>query len=186
MDKAMIVSDNAKSAETLLTIAKECGIEYIVPVNSVAKARKDIFNNEISIIIIDTPLSEASEFAFEATKTNAGIILLIAENQIDEFVLDAENNGVYIIKKPFEPTFLCSAIKLALSTNRRIVVTKTKNIEYVRKIEEIQLIDRAKYILIQNLSMTEAQAHRFIEKQAMDMRVNKITVAEGILKTYET
>ena len=47
------------------------------------------------------------------------------------------------------------------------------------------LIDRAKCVLIQVLGMTEPQAHRYIEKQAMDMRVSKRQVAEELLKTYE-
>jgi len=32
--------------------------------------------------------------------------------------------------------------------------------------------------------MTEAQAHRYIEKQAMDQRMGKSEIALGILKTY--
>jgi len=33
--------------------------------------------------------------------------------------------------------------------------------------------------------MSEKEAHKYIEKQAMDLRVTKRTIAEGILKTYE-
>jgi response regulator NasT len=33
--------------------------------------------------------------------------------------------------------------------------------------------------------MKERDAHRYIEKQAMDTRSSKREVAEGILKTYE-
>ena len=54
-----------------------------------------------------------------------------------------------------------------------------------QKIEDIKMIDRAKCILIQYLNMTESEAHRYIEKQAMDMRTTRKTIAEGILRTYE-
>ena len=37
---------------------------------------------------------------------------------------------------------------------------------------------------VQYLRMSEQQAHRYIEKQAMDMRTSKKDVAENILKTY--
>ena len=47
------------------------------------------------------------------------------------------------------------------------------------------MIDRDKCILIQYLNMTESEAHRYIEKQAMDMRTTRKTIAEGILRTYE-
>jgi response regulator NasT len=33
--------------------------------------------------------------------------------------------------------------------------------------------------------MTEPEAHKYIEKQAMDLRKSKRTIAEGILRTYE-
>ena len=32
--------------------------------------------------------------------------------------------------------------------------------------------------------MTEADAHRYIEKQAMDRRLSRRQVAENIIKTY--
>ena len=50
--------------------------------------------------------------------------------------------------------------------------------------EEIRLINRAKMILMQNLNMTEQDAHRYIEKEAMDRCIKKIAVAEQVIKTY--
>lgn len=55
-----------------------------------------------------------------------------------------------------------------------------------RKLAEDKLVTRAKFALIQYLKMTEPQAHRYIEKQAMDMRVTRKEIAEGIIKAYES
>lgn len=52
--------------------------------------------------------------------------------------------------------------------------------------EEKQLIKRAKRALMTYLGFTEPQAHRYIEKHAMDLRIQKVDVARGILKIYET
>ena len=52
------------------------------------------------------------------------------------------------------------------------------------KIEEIRLVNKAKWQLIECLRMTEAEAHRYIEKQAMDQRVSKREIAESIIETY--
>ena len=54
-----------------------------------------------------------------------------------------------------------------------------------QKIEDKRIIDRAKYILISCMNMREQEAHRYLEKQAMDMRTSKRIIAEGILKRYE-
>jgi len=39
-------------------------------------------------------------------------------------------------------------------------------------------------MLISYLSLSEQESHRFIEKQAMDLRSTKRAIAEEILKTY--
>ena len=49
---------------------------------------------------------------------------------------------------------------------------------------EIRLVNRAKWLLITELKMEEPQAHRFIEKQAMDRCVSRRAVAEEIIRTY--
>ena len=78
-----------------------------------------------------------------------------------------------------------SALKIATATFNKISILKNENNKLLQKIEDIRMIDRAKCILIQYLNMTEAEAHRYIEKQAMDMRTTKRSIADGILKTYE-
>ena len=49
---------------------------------------------------------------------------------------------------------------------------------------EIRLINRAKWLLISEVKMDEPAAHRYIEKQAMDRCISKREVAEDIIKTY--
>ena len=60
-----------------------------------------------------------------------------------------------------------------------------ENIRLKARIEELRLIDRAKCTLISVLNISEQEAHRAIEKQAMDMRLTKKQVAENILRIYE-
>ena len=50
--------------------------------------------------------------------------------------------------------------------------------------EEIRIVNRAKWLLIGELKLDEPEAHRYIEKQAMDRCVSKRVVAEEIIKTY--
>ena len=52
------------------------------------------------------------------------------------------------------------------------------------KMEEIRVINHAKWILIQHMKLTEDEAHKLIEKQAMDTRRTKREIAEGIIRTY--
>ena len=59
---------------------------------------------------------------------------------------------------------------------------KAVNVE--EKMAEIRLVNRAKCLLIEKRGMTEAEAHRHIEKQSMDRCTSKKEIATEILKTY--
>jgi len=76
-------------------------------------------------------------------------------------------------------------LELAIDTQIKLLEVQKENGELKQKIEDIRIIDRAKCILISHLNLSEEQAHRAIEKQAMDMRTSKRIIAEDILKTYE-
>ena len=53
------------------------------------------------------------------------------------------------------------------------------------KMDELRLVDRAKLILIQQFRMTEKDAHRYIEKNAMDRSLKRGDVARRIIRTYQ-
>ena len=53
------------------------------------------------------------------------------------------------------------------------------------KIQEIRLVNRAKWALIQCLGMTEQAAHRYIEKRAMDERISRREAAMQVLSDYQ-
>lgn len=47
------------------------------------------------------------------------------------------------------------------------------------------MVDRAKCLLIQYRGLTEEQAHRAIEKQAMDTRQTRVAVAQTVIDHYD-
>lgn len=53
-----------------------------------------------------------------------------------------------------------------------------------RKLAEQTVVSRAKCLLIEFAHMTEEQAHKYIEKQAMDSRSSKEDIASEIVRTY--
>ena len=60
-----------------------------------------------------------------------------------------------------------------------------KQVSVEEKITEIRLVNRAKWLLIERLGMRETDAHRYIEKQAMDQRVSRRKIAESVIQTYK-
>ena len=50
--------------------------------------------------------------------------------------------------------------------------------------KEIRIINRAKWLLIEKENLSEAQAHREIEKRAMDRCLPKTDIANDIISKY--
>ena len=96
-----------------------------------------------------------------------------------------EDYGIITIGKPIDRNYLWNAMKLIQAAQRRMEMVQKEKNKLVKKIEDIQIVNRAKCTLISYLGMSEAEAHKYIEKQAMDMRVTKKEVANKILITYE-
>ena len=62
---------------------------------------------------------------------------------------------------------------------------RTENAKLLDKIAQLRLVDRAKCYLIEKKGYTETDAHRLIEKRAMDTRRSRVEIAQEILDSYE-
>ena len=88
----------------------------------------------------------------------------------------------------WEPNFgksVKEAVKTVSSYDELLKLLKDTKDAYFAATADIRIINRAKLLLVQHLQMTETEAHKYIEKQAMDRCVTKRAVAEQILSTYK-
>ena len=76
------------------------------------------------------------------------------------------------------------ALSWLSSAREKLRKTEKKTLSIEEKMEEIRIVNRAKWLLSSELKMDEQGAHRYIEKQAMDRCISKRIVAEEIIKTY--
>ena len=114
------------------------------------------------------------------------MILLVRQDIADGVSEKVEDYGIVVVEKPLVKPLFYQALRLVSISSQRIRNLRNENTRLQTKIEEIRLIDRAKCTLIQYLNMTEEQAHKYLERQAMDMRVSKKKIAQRILNAYES
>ncbi len=125
-------------------------------------------------------------FARQIASMMISHVILIVKSEFFEAVSAVcEGEGVLTVSKPLNRAVFWSALSLAKAAHSRLMRMQTENDRLRQKIDDIRTLDRAKCILIAHLSMTEKEAHRHIEKQAMDMRAPKRAVAESIIRAYE-
>jgi response regulator NasT len=187
MESALIVSSTDKSTALITELLNEAVIKHIAVLDTAGEARRMLVERDFDVVIINAPLPDESGENLArhiAVKTVSQVILVVKSEFFEEVSAVCENDGVLTISKPMEKAVFWSALMLARSAQNRIKRILAENAKLKQKIEDIRVVDRAKYILITRLNLTEQEAHRFIEKQAMDMRTTKRSIAEGILKTY--
>jgi response regulator NasT len=187
MESALIVSCIDKSAAFFHEVLSAADIKQINILNSTGNARRHLLDQDFDLVIVDAPLHDESGESFSrniASKSLSQVILAVNSEHFDEMAAVCEEDGVLTISKPVNREVFWAALSLAKSASSKIKRVQAENVKLKQKIEDIRLIDRAKLLLISYLKLSEQEAHRFIEKQAMDLRSSKRTIAEGILKTY--
>jgi len=188
MESALIVSNSEKDTVLYTGFLKAASVHQVTCSQSCDSARRLILKQDFDLIIVDSPLEDESGESFSrnaAAKGVSQVIFLVDSGSFDSVSAACEDDGVLIIAKPADKSLLWSALSLAKSVQNRVRRIQAENVQLKQKIEDLRIIDRAKWILISSMKMSEQEAHRYIEKQAMDIRSSRRFVAEGILKRYE-
>lgn len=194
MGGTLLVSGSDKGRDFLAQLLKEntgLPVQPVTVVTSGDEARRllGMGMEEYDLILINGPvISELGHHlaVYAAESTTSAVVLMVKAEMADDVEAQVEEYGVLVLAKPFAKPLFFQTIRLALTARRRMLGLKNENVHLQQKIEEIRLVDRAKCVLIQYLGLTEPQAHRYIEKQAMDQRVTRPEVARQVLQTYDT
>jgi len=188
MESALIVSDSEKDTGFLTVMLSAASYSQIICQKSVESARKLLQKQNFDLVIVNSPLADESGENFSRSVASKGVsqvILIVKNESFDSVSTACEEDGVFTITKPVDKAVFWSALSLVKSVQIKIRRMQLENEQLKQKIEDIRVIDRAKCILISYMKMSEQESHRYIEKQAMDMRSSRRIVAEGILKRYE-
>ena len=190
MESALIVSCVEKSTAFFseLLITADIPPNQITVLNTCGEARRLLLERDFDLVIINAPLRDESGESFArhiAARNTSQVILIVKAEYFDSVSANCEKDGVLTISKPLSRAVCWSALSLAKSAQSRIKRMQNENTRLLQKIEDIRIVDRAKCLLISCMGMNEKEAHRYIEKQAMDMRLTKREVAESVLRTYE-
>ena len=156
-------------------------------VSSVSAAKRILAEKTSDFIIINAPLSDdaGTRFAIDTCSAKQSAVLLLVKSDIHDAIHDkVAEYGVFTLPKPTSKPTLLYALSWMESARERLRQFEKKSSSIEEKMAEIRLVNKAKWILISELKMSEPEAHRYIEKQAMDRCIAKRFIAEEIIKTY--
>lgn len=185
--RVLIVSGSRQIYEFITDILHGDDFDAIAYAASVGEARRALSASEYDILIVNTPLPDefGADFSLGVSGGRMGILLLCKGELYEQVVDRVEEYGILTLPKPTTKQAIYTSIHLLIAVSAKLSVLEKKNKTLQEKMADIRVVNRAKWLLIENLGMTEKDAHYYIEKQAMDMRLSRREVAEYIIRTYD-
>ena len=145
-------------------------------------------DSAFDLILVNAPLPDdmGIDFAAEACAgSDAGVLLLIKSELYEETYYKVLPAGVIALPKPTSTQMVSQSLRVLCAIRERLRGVRQHQATVEEKIEELRLVNRAKWLLIECLHMTEPDAHRYITRQAMEERTSKREIAESIIRTYQ-
>ena len=185
---ALIMSDGEKFFASLSPLLPERTFSPVVRVPDVATAKRAMLEREYDIVLINAVRADdrAAKLAIDVCTDKASVAILFVKRELyAETYAKVSDFGALLLPVPSSPQMVVQALDWARATRERMRRYEKSQQTVEQKMEEIRAVNRAKWLLIDVLKMTEADAHRYMEKQAMDRCVSKLEVAKGIINTYK-
>ena len=169
---------------TLLPTSKYSPTNFV---SNISAAKRALAERAFDFVIINSPLPDdiGTRFAIDTGSSKETVVLLMVRAELQAEIYDkVAEHGVFVLPKPTSKPTMAIALSWLSSAREKLRKTEKKTLSIEEKMEEIRIVNRAKWLLISELKLDEPEAHRYIEKQAMDRCISKRIVAEEIIKTY--
>lgn len=113
------------------------------------------------------------------------VVALISNAEVGYFINLSQEPTFVPLVKPCSRQTLGNTINLLVKTSKSIGELE-KELKSMKSDKDAKaLIAKAKRLLIENMNLTEEEAHRRIQKQSMDKGIAKVKIAEAVILMYE-
>lgn len=185
--RVLVVSGGDKIHAYFSELLPASAFSPIVSAHSAGEAKRLLLASAFDILIIDTPLPDelGVQLAQSVADMSMGIMLLVKSELAEKVGCKLESLGVLTLPKPNSRQVYYGAARLLSALSVRLQRMDSKNRSLQEKMADIRAVNRAKWLLIERLGMSETDAHHFIEKRAMDERLPRREIAENIIRSYD-
>ncbi|NLU47927.1 MAG: ANTAR domain-containing protein [Syntrophomonadaceae bacterium] len=178
-DRIILASVIPAELKLMNNILQRAGYQVTAEADSVGQALRKVRSLYCDLIIIDSGLDggKGYKLAEIVDQDRLAAVLMITDTDVAYF----KHQFAYILK-PISSENLIPAVKSALWNWRREEELRQRISHLENKLETRILVDRAKGILMDIQGWTEEQAHRYIQKEAMNQGITARQMATMILQ----
>ena len=180
----LIVSSSGKFSDATRAILPVTDYWPVETAGSEAEARRLTLDRDYDIVIINSPLSDDSGVTLAediCASCGTAVLLMTPGEFYEDIYYKLLPSGVATASKPTSGRLMTYTLRVLSAMRERLRKTEEKRRSVEDKIEEIRLVNRAKWALIEKKGMREAEAQHYLERFAMDRRLSKKTAAKMIL-----
>jgi response regulator NasT len=180
----IVAEDEAIIRLDIVETLKESGFDVIGQAGDGAEAVRLALELKPQLVLMDIKMPGTDGLqAAEILKEHKVPVVLLTAFSSPELVERASEAGVYsYVVKPFNPSNLIPALRIALSLHERMSSVESEVDEMNEKLETRKLVDRAKGLLTEKMKLNEPEAFRWIQKASMDRRLSMKQVAQTVIE----
>jgi response regulator NasT len=180
----VVAEDEAIIRLDIVETLTESGFDVIGQAGDGAEAVRLALELKPNLVLMDIkmPGTDGLQAAEILAEHKVPVVLLTAFSS-PELVERASEAGVFsYVVKPFNPSNLIPALRIALSLHERMATAANEVDEITEKLETRKLVDRAKGLLTEKMKLNEPEAFRWIQKASMDRRLSMKQVAQTVIE----
>ena len=180
----LLVSASEKLNTAMTDLLPPTDYWPVTVAKSLSQARRLLLEAPFDLILVNSPLPDGSgaEFCLDAcARSAAGVLLMVRQELYEELYCKMLPGGVVTLSKPMNREIFVHTLRSLCAMRERLRTSRNRQSTLEEKMEELRLVNRAKWLLIEEQGMTEEEAHRAIQKLAMERRLSRTEVAEQII-----
>lgn len=181
----LVISGGDKFNRALEGFVPSALLPHIQFAGSISEGRRVLNERAFDFVLVNSPLPDGTGvgFAIDVSAAPERVVVLMVKAELHGGAYQkAAPHGVFTLQKPLSRPGMDQALRWMVSAREKLRQVEKKSLSLEEKMAEIRLVNRAKWLLIESCGMDEPQAHRYIEKLAMDRGVTKGRAAQRVLE----
>lgn len=182
----LLAASGPKSSQSYTEMICAWKALSVTVVRSQKEAWKALQDDTYSMVVILSPLSDGPGYdaALQAAASPAGVLYVCRPSQYEDALSHLGKSGVGVFSIDMGRLLFTHMLQVMYAVHIRLSAEVPQTVLLQDRLKDIRIVSRAKCLLIQYEHLTEEQAHRRIEQEAMNSRRTRREVAQEIVDTY--
>lgn len=175
MEKVIVAFESDKSCWRIKEILESSGTASCVVCKSADQVKRAVSKLHVSTVVCGYKFAdESAEGLFDDLPASCAMLMVAVQSLLDL----CQNEDIFKLASPVSKGDLVASVRMLLQVGHRL----ERFVKPRRTEEEQAIIDQAKEVLMERHGMTEAQAHRFLQKRSMDSGAKLVQTAQLVLE----